>query len=660
MFFHRFSKSSYHPSFPNSLTLYPPFFPMWQPIPRSKVMIDNGFWKHWRDLIGETALAHQFEELCADGHMDAMLLDRKMHRGRELADPWADAGYWGGSVFWDSDLAKWLEAASARLEQVRDPILEARVDEIIGLFERAQLPNGYVNSHILTWRPQHRFKNLRDLHELYCAGHLIEAAVVHYEATGNDRLLRVAQRFADYIATRFGRGPGQMRGYPGHPEIELALLRLYHLTKERRYLDLCRYFIDERGQSPHYFEQEAVARLDARPFRANHPGSPYAYMQAHEPIRQQTKVVGHAVRAMYLFAAAAGLALEDHDAELLATCKRLWQDVVTSKLYITGGIGSTSENEGFTRAYDLPNENSYAETCASIGLFLLGHNLLQNQLDGQYGDVMEQALYNNILSGIGINGRCFFYDNPMASRGSHQRIDWPWWTPCCPPNLARLVGSLSGYLYSQSAEAIGIHHYVSSEVVANGLQLHVRSGLPFAGNNSIEVKVEAPTEKTLFFRIPAWSGGYSVTVNGETIAPPVHQGYAEVRRVWNSGDTVGLNFNMPVKKKFSRHEVDVNRGRLALTRGPLVYCLEQIDNGSELDAMTIPSDADFSPQERSDLLDGIVVLTGPAVRERTSADALYADEPPAMEQIQATAIPYFAWNNRGPGEMLVWVRRAVD
>jgi len=385
----------------------------WQPLRRGQVTIQDGFWQRWRDLVGKTTLAHEFEEMRADGHMDAMLLDPRMHRGRALADPWAEAGYWGGSVFWDSDLAKWLEAASARLEQTRDPALEARVDEVIGLFERAQLPDGYINSHILTWRPRHRFKNLRDLHELYCAGHLIEAAVVHSEATGQDRLLQVAKRFADNLVAHFGREPGQIRGYCGHPEIELALLRLYHATKERRYLDLCRYFINERGQSPNFFEQEAVARLDMRPFRPNHPGSPYSYMQAHEPVRAQTKVVGHAVRAMYLFTAAAGLALEDGDAELLATCERLWQDVINTKLYITGGIGSASENEGFTRDYDLPNENAYAETCASIGLFLFGHRLLQAQLDGQYGDVMEWALYNNILSGISLDGRSFFYDNPQ-------------------------------------------------------------------------------------------------------------------------------------------------------------------------------------------------------------------------------------------------------
>src|SRR6516165_2039344 len=238
----------------------------WQPLRRDEVTIQDGFWQRWRDLIGETTLAHQFGEMRADGHLAAMLLDRKMHRGRELADPWAEAGYWGGSVFWDSDLSKWLEAASARFEQTHDAALEMRIEEIIGLFERAQLPDGYVNSHILTWRPQHRFKNLRDLHELYCAGHLIEAAVVHFEATGKERLLQIARRFANHIADRFGHEAGQIRGYWGHPEIDLAFLPLSRFPKKRRYLDLSRFFINERGQSQMFFDHEAIARQDSRPF----------------------------------------------------------------------------------------------------------------------------------------------------------------------------------------------------------------------------------------------------------------------------------------------------------------------------------------------------------------------------------------------------------
>jgi len=331
--------------------------------------------------------------------------------------------------------------------------------------------------------------------------------------------------------------------------------------------------------------------------------------------------------------------------------------VINTKLYITGGIGSASENEGFTRDYDLPNENAYAETCASIGLFLFGHRLLQAQLDGQYGDVMEWALYNNILSGISLDGRSFFYDNPLASSGKRHRVSWPWWCPCCPPNLARLISSLSGYLYSQKVDSIAIHHYVGSEASAGDLTLRVRSGLPFAGDNTVEVQAQARVEKALFLRIPGWAGRYKLTLNGMNLTASVENGYAAVRRTWVSGDRVDLNFELPVRMKFCRYEVDPNRGRLALTRGPLVYCLEQADNGPELDAVTVSSDADFAPKEEPDLPDGILALSGPGFRERTRSDVIYSDDPPVKQPINVTAVPYYAWCNRGAGEMLVWIRR---
>jgi uncharacterized protein len=625
----------------------------WSPLPRNRIVIHGGFWKEWRDLIGRTTLFHQLGELRAEGHLDALQLDQRMHRGRPIGDDW----YWGASIFWDSDLAKWLEAASAYLEQARDDRLAEAVDDVIARFERAQTPDGYVNSHILTWRPRHRFKNLRDLHELYCAGHLIEAAVVHHQATGKQSLLNVARRFADLLVKRFGSGPDQIPGYCGHPEIELALMRLYRLTNEPSYFELSRFFIDQRGQEPNFFEIEAAARLDSQPFRPEHPGSPYAYMQAHQPIREQSKVVGHAVRAMYLFSAVVDLGLETNDPSLIQTAERIWRDVIETKLYITGGIGSASENEGFTRDYDLPNERAYAETCASIGLFLFGHRLLQQRLSSEFADVMELALYNCILSGIGLDGETFFYDNPLASHGQHRRIPWPWWCPCCPPNLARLISSLSGYLISEKEGNIAIHHYVTCDITSGDFRLQLESGFPFSGDSRIKVTLDQPREKTFAFRVPGWAGEVKVLLNGVLVPFECVDGYLFLSRTWQTDDQVDLHFEMPIRKLFARFEVDADRGRMALMRGPLVYCLEQVDNGPDLDRLVIPVQEQFQPIESKELLNGVVTLQGRATRE--SADqskSLYAEHPPKTESVDVIAVPYYAWANRGAGEMQIWTR----
>jgi DUF1680 family protein len=380
-------------------------------------------------------------------------------------------------------------------------------------------------------------------------------------------------------------------------------------------------------------------------------------MQAHQPIRDQSKVVGHAVRAMYLFSAVADVGLETADPSLLQAAERIWRDVIDTKLYITGGIGSASENEGFTRDYDLPNERAYAETCASIGLFLFAHRLLQSRLSSEFGDVMELALYNCILSGIGLDGKAFFYDNPLASHGQHRRIPWPWWCPCCPPNLARLISSLSGYLISKRAEDIAIHHYVSGEVILDNLRLQIESGFPFSGESRITVIADKPCERTFALRVPGWARQSRVSLNGVVTQPESSEGYLFFRRTWQTGDQIDLHFEMPIRKKFARFEVDADRGRVALMRGPLVYCLEQVDNGPQLDRLVIPIEEEFRPVESKELLNGVVALRGKAVSERPLEDRnLYSDQPPNTENVDVTAIPYYAWANRGAGEMQIWTR----
>ncbi|MBV9106672.1 MAG: glycoside hydrolase family 127 protein [Verrucomicrobia bacterium] len=630
--------------------------PLWQPLDLTRVSLTGGFWYNLQQQVGQVTLGHIYTEMLHQGHLDGLRLDQRMHRGRQEANNW----YWGGSIFWDSDVAKWLEAASAYLQHHRDAKLETLVDGTIELLAGAQQADGYLNSHILTWRPRHRFKNLRDLHELYCAGHLIEAAVAHRKATGKETLLNIAIRLTDYLVSVFGAGSDQIPGYCGHPEIELALIRLYRLTREQRYLDLSRFFIEERGTKPHYFDWEAVERLDATTFRPNHPVSPYAYMQAHAPIREQREVVGHAVRAMYFYSAVADLACELRDEELVEVCKNLWQDLCKSKVYVTGGIGSAAENEGFTKGYDLPNFESYAETCAAIGLLQWAHRMLQIDLDSRYADTMERTLYNGVLGGLGLDRKSFFYHNPLASDGSQHRVVWPWWCPCCPANLARLILSFSGYLYSAGPRAIAIHHYVSSEasfpIDDQDAFLVTSSGFPFDGAASLRFESVPGTSFEVLLRVPEWSGDYQFAVNGEDVAPEIVSGYAVISRAWKSGDEVTARFQMQVQTHFSNYEVIGNRGRVAISRGPLVYCAEEIDNASGLDRMMIDPEKGADLERVDGALSEIVSLSVPGSIEEQEENSLYPISAPARKTCTIKMIPYYAWDNRAPGEMLVWLR----
>jgi uncharacterized protein len=629
----------------------------WQPLDQTRVSLTGGFWDNLQQQVGQVSLAHIYGEMRHQGHLDALRLDQRMHRGRQEVNNW----YWGGSIFWDSDVAKWLEAASAYLQHRKDAKIETLVEGTIELLAGAQQSDGYLNSHILTWRPRHRFKNLRDLHELYCAGHLIEAAVAHRLATGKETLLNIAIRLADHLVSVFGSGPQQLPGYCGHPEIELALVRLYRLTHDQRYLDLSRFFVEQRGTKPHYFDREAVERLDSTPFRPTHPISPYAYMQAHEPIREQGEVVGHSVRAMYLYSAVADLAYELQDEELAAVCRHLWQDLCRSKLYITGGIGSDAENEGFTKDYDLPNFHSYAETCAAIALLQWAHRMAHLDLDGRYGDMVERTLYNGVLAGIGIDGKTFFYHNPLASDGTQHRVSWPWWCPCCPANLARLILSLSAYLYSSSSKGIAIHQYVSSEAnfTINGQEasLVATSNFPFEGTASFRFKTVPGTSFEVLLRVPGWAGDHHFAVNGQEIVPEIVADYAVIPRSWNSGDELTALFSMPVQAHYANYEVVENRGRVAISRGPLVYCAEEIDNAGKLDRFAIDPDQQVTVTREENELGQIVSLSVPGSVEQPDEAALYAPTAPEKIPSEIKMIPYYAWDNRTPGEMLVWLRR---
>jgi DUF1680 family protein len=481
-----------------------------KPIPFTQVHFNDAFWAPRIETNRKVTLRHIYQKLEETGRISAFDLNFE----REVPSPIV-------LIFGDSDPAKWIEAASYSLATHPAPELEALVNRVTEKIISAQQPDGYLNTHFIHVQPEMRWKNLRDWHEMYCAGHLIEGAVAHFEATGQRRFLDALCRYADHIDATFGDGEGKKRGYPGHPELELALIRLYHATGNQRYLDLASFFINERGQvtpeRPHYFDVEAIARgEDPKKFWARS----YEYNQSHKPIREQEVVVGHAVRAMYLFCAVADLADEKDDATLLETCNRLWDNLVNKRMYLTGGIGPSRHNEGFTTDYDLPDETAYAETCATIGLVMWNQRLLQFDGERRFADVLERGLYNGLISGISLSGDRYLYENPLSTDGSRHRQEW-FLCPCCPPNLARMVASVGRLFYSTSADGVWVHLFAgnTAQVEVGGTPVEIRQETlyPWDGAVKLELYPQQPVEFTLHLRVPGWCEHYTIAVNGQAL-----------------------------------------------------------------------------------------------------------------------------------------------
>jgi hypothetical protein len=567
---------------------------------------------------------------------------------------------WGGStqMFWDSDLGKSIETVAYSLYRRPNPELEARVDAIIDMYEKLQDKDGYLNAWFQRVQPGRRWTNLRDHHELYCAGHLIEGAVAYYQATGKKKLLDIMSRYADYLIKMFGHGPGQMPGYCGHEEVELALVKLARVTGEQKYLDLSKYFIDERGTEPNFFTEEAIR--DGRDPADFHQKT-YQYGQAHQPVRDQKKVVGHAVRAMYLYSGMADIATEYNDDSLTAALETLWDDLTTKQMYITGGIGPAASNEGFTDYYDLPNESAYAETCASVGLVFWASRMLGRGPNRRYADIMEQALYNGAMSGLSLDGKTFFYENPLESAGRHHR--WIWHhCPCCPPNIARLLASIGSYMYAVADDEIAVHLYGESsakfECAGAKVELTQKTNYPWQSAIHFDVSVDKPARFAISLRIPEWADGASLNVNGETLdlASVTVDGYARIERDWQSGDAIDLDIPLEARALWANPLVRQDAGRKALMRGPLVYCVEATDNGAGLNGIELGA---LGAAKESTIaeLNGAVALDLPVKRSRTDwGSDLYRTAPPEAVDATARFVPYPLWDNRAPGEMLVWIR----
>ncbi|WP_233713447.1 glycoside hydrolase family 127 protein [Lederbergia citri] len=633
------------------------------------VIIDDSFWSKRQKLIKETVIPYQWAAL-----NDAIPGAEPSHTIENFRIAAGESnGEYYGMVFQDSDLAKWLEAVGHSLAIGKDESLEKIADDVIDLIGRAQQEDGYLNTYFIVAHPERKWTNLRDDHELYCAGHLIEAAVAYFHATGKRKIIDIVCKLVDHIDSVLGPEAGKKRGYPGHPEIELALMKLYKVTGNKKHLELCRFFIDERGAEPHYYDIEAERRKESGRGEKFHNKS---YSQAHLPVREQTEAVGHSVRAVYLYSGMVDLAVEIGDESLIDACKALWENVTQKKMYITGGIGSSQYRESFTVNYDLPNNRAYTETCASIALVFWADRMLQIEENRDYAEIIERALYNGILSGMSLDGKSYFYVNPLEvwpstvdHRNDMSSVKYtrqPWFgCACCPPNLARLIASLGQYIYSynKSNKEIFIHQFVggNTKVEMDGLHVGIeqKTEYPWDEKVNIALSVDEEQEFTLALRLPSWCKEPKLKVNNEVVdlSSILEKGYAKITRVWKQDDHIELILPMPVEIVRANPNVRENIGKLALQRGPIVYCIEEVDNGENLQSISLPSDSNMSVKFEESLLEGVSVIKAEGFKINPSdSEQLYFTSHNVKAPVEVKAIPYFAWSNREPGEMIVWIR----
>jgi hypothetical protein len=608
-----------------------------RPVPFKDVTIQDSFWAPRRETNRVASIPFSLQKIEEAGNLEDM----------RLAARGATNGF-RGPVFMDSDLYKALEAASYSLATHPDPALEKQLDAIISLIAAAQQPDGYLNSYYTVKEPGKRWTNLRDCHELYCAGHMFEAAVAHHQATGKTTFLNVATRYADYIDSVFGPEPKRL-GYPGHPEIELALIKLWRATGYSRYFALARFFVENRGRK--FFATEHQTPMD------KYDGS---YFQDDVPIYDHQNIKGHAVRAAYLMSGVTDVASQTGDDRLLKMLDRVWRNTTERNEYLTGGIGPSAHNEGFTVDYDLPNLTAYQETCATIALAQWAHRLALLYGDASYADVLERALYNGVLSGVSQDGTKFFYVNPLESAGTHHRSPW-FGCACCPPNVTRTLAALGGYAYAASADSLCANLYIQGSAHARvgdtAVTLKVTTEYPWDGKVVLDLTPAVHGRFALRLRVPGWCQNAAVAVNRRAVKTPVlERGYLVLDREWKQGDRVELDLPMPVERVAANPHVKADQGLLAIQRGPIVYCLEQCDQTEPLAALWLPQEADLKAAREPGLLGGVVTITGEAraTTEPQWRRSLYQSAPSAG-RVALKAIPYYAWDNRQPGPMKVWL-----
>jgi DUF1680 family protein len=619
-----------------------------QAVPFTAVKLTDEFWAPRIEINRTVTIPHLARQNEETGRIDNFRKSAGLMKGTFV-----------GRTFNDSDIYKSIEAASYALAQTYDSALEAELDALIELIAASQMEDGYLFPAYTidpANPPEGVSTNRWELtnsqsHELYGNGHMIEAAVAHYRATGKRTLLDVAIRAADHIDRVFG--PGGRRDTSGHEEIELALVKLYDVTGEKRYLDLAKFLIDARGHEHDYPGEPEESRFK----RYDVP----IYRQDHLPVTEQTEAVGHSVRAMYLYMGMADVAARTDAPGYRDALDALWDDVAAKKMYLTGGIGAAASFESFGDAYQLPNQSAYAETCAAIGNEMWNHRMFLASGDARFLDIMERILYNGFLSGVSLEGDAFFYTNPLESEGDHQRREY-FEVACCPANLARLMGQLPGFIYAVRDDAIYVNLFVGSEAEidhpAGTVVLTQDTRYPWDGAVRLNLEPEAEMDFALRVRIPGWATNSPVPtdlysyadtndeapmlrVNGEELALDIDDGFAVIDRSWAPGDVVELDLPMPARRVRAHDNVENNQGRVAIQRGPTVYAVEARDHGGGARDVVLPADAELTAEYRPEMLGGVTVVRGDAVRGDRSIPLL--------------AVPYFAWANRGPGEMAVWL-----
>lgn len=586
-----------------------------QQVDFSQVLIKDSFWSPKLENNAKNTIP-----VCIDQ------IENQTGRIRNFEKAAIPEGPHSGIFFDDSDVYKAVEGMAYSLINNADPALEAKADEWIDKFAAAQQENGYINTFFTIQEPERRWVDM-DKHEMYCAGHLLEAGVAYYKATGKRKLLDVAQKMVDHMMTVFG--PGKRDWVPGHEEIELALVKLYEVTGEKKYLDFAYWLLEERGHGFGTYDVTKGIESKWNPL----------YYQDSLPVRELTEITGHAVRSMYLFCGMCDVTAYMPETNYMEALDRLWNDVVGTRMYITGGIGVAYCTEGFAAPFELPNYEAYCETCASIGMCLWNHRMNEWKGEAKYADIVERSLFNGVLAGINLQGNLFFYVNPLASHGDHHRQEW-YGCACCPSNVCRFIPSIGSYVYGTSADAIWVNLYIGNDasfkVGRKNVDVSLQTGYPWEGGAALTFK--SAYKGKVKMRVPGWCKSFSISVNGkETKDFVLDRGYAVIDRKWSKGDSMSINMDMPVEVIAADSRIAADEGQRAIQRGPLVFCIEEVDNKVDFNTVSISGITVFESAFEKDLLGGVETITA-----TTDGNTL-------------KYIPYFCWDNREAGQMKVWV-----